>query len=82
MGIDLENTSTASDIEAAQDVYFAVQIGITLQAALEEQEVKNPFKTLEDKEVDTWIIIDGSVTGIETLLNIMTIALQDGRESN
>ena len=55
---------------------------MTLQAALEEQEIKNLFKTLEDKKANTQTVIDGSVTGIETLLNIITITLQDGRESN
>jgi len=55
---------------------------MTLQAALEEQEIKNPFKTLEDKEVNTWTVINSLVIGIKTLLNIMTIALQDRRENN
>ena len=44
--------------------------------------MENPFETLEDKKANTWIVIDGSVTGIETLLNIMTIASQDNKESN
>ena len=44
--------------------------------------MENPFKTLEDKEADTQIVIDGSVMGIKTLLNIIIIASQDGRESD
>ena len=55
---------------------------MTLQAALKEQEIKNLFKTLEDKEVDTQTVIDGSVMGIKTLLDTITIALQDKREDN
>ena len=55
---------------------------MTLQAALKEQEIKTPFKTLKEKEVDTQIVINGLVTGIKTPLDIMIIALRDGRESN
>ena len=55
---------------------------MTLQVTLKEQEMENPFKTPEDKEVDTQIVIDGSMMGIETPLDIITIALQDKRESN
>ena len=44
--------------------------------------MKNPFKTPEDNEADIWTVIDGLVTGIETLLDMMTIASQDGRENN
>ena len=44
--------------------------------------MENLFETLEDKEVDIWIVIDSSVTGIETLLDTITITLQNGRESN
>ena len=55
---------------------------MTLQAALKEQEIKNPFKTLKDKEANTETVIDSLIMGIETLLNIMTIALQDRRENN
>ncbi len=44
--------------------------------------MENLFETLEDKEVDTQIVIDSSVTGIKTLLNTMTIISQDGRESD
>ena len=47
-----------------------------------EIKAKNPFKTLKDKEIDTGIVIDNSVMGIETLLDIMIITLQDGKESN
>jgi len=45
-------------------------------------ELENLFKTLEDKKANTKIVIDKSVMGIETLLDIMTITLQDKRESN
>ena len=55
---------------------------MTLQAALEEQEIKNLFKTLENKEVNIWTVIDRLVTGIEILLDMMIIALQNKRESN
>ena len=44
--------------------------------------MENLFKTLEDKEVDIWIVIDGLVMGIKTLLDIITITLQDGKESD
>jgi hypothetical protein len=53
-----------------------------LQAALEEAKIENPFKTPKDKEADTKIVTNDLVMGIETPLNIMTITLQDGRESN
>ena len=44
--------------------------------------MENLFKTLEDKKADTWIVIDSSMMGIKTLLDIITITSQDGRESN
>src|SRR5277367_6977015 len=44
--------------------------------------MESPFKTLEDTEADTEIVIDDLVTGIETPLDTMTIASQDGRESD
>ena len=44
--------------------------------------MENPFKTPEDKKVDTWTVIDSLVTGIKTLLDIITIASQNKRESN
>ena len=44
--------------------------------------MENPFESLEDTKAETKIVIDGSVTGIETLLDMMSIALQDGRESD
>jgi len=53
-----------------------------LQAALEEQEMENLFKTPKDNKVNIWIVIDSSVMGIETLLDIMTIALQYKREND
>ena len=49
---------------------------------MEEIKIKNLFKTLEDKEVNTKIVIDDLVIGIKTLLNIITITSQDKRESN
>ncbi len=61
-------------------MYFVVKAKETLQAVLEEME--NPFKTLKDKEVNTETVINGSITRIETPLDIMTIILQDGRENN
>jgi len=36
----------------------------------------------EDTKAETETVIDDSVMGIETPLNIMSIALQDRRESN
>ena len=44
--------------------------------------MENLFKTPKDKEVDTEIVIDNLVMGIETPLHTITIALQDRRESN
>jgi len=44
-----------------------------LQVALEE--IKNPFKTLKDKKINTEIVINSLVMGIEILLDIMTIVL-------
>ena len=40
------------------------------------------LKLLEDTEAKTKIVIDDLVIGIETLLDMMFIALQDGRESD
>ena len=71
-----------SNIKAAQNAYFVIKTEMTLQAALEEAKIKNLFKTPKDIEADTEIVINNSAAGIETLLNIMTIALQDGRESD
>ena len=42
---------------------------------MEEQKIKDLFKTPEDKEADIWIVINSSVIGIETLLNMITIIL-------
>ena len=53
-----------------------------MQAALEKAEMENPFKTPEDEKVNTETIINKSVTGIETPLDTITIALQDKRERN
>ena len=44
--------------------------------------MENLFKTPEDNKADIWTVIDSLVIGIETLLDIITIALQDGRESD
>ncbi len=48
---------------------------MTLWAALEEIELENPFETPKNKEADTKTVTDNLVTGIETLLDMMTIAL-------
>ncbi len=40
------------------------------------------LESLEDIEAETEIVINDLVMGIETLLNIISITLQDGRESN
>ena len=56
-------------------MYFAIKARKTLQAVLEEVKIKNLFETPEDKEANTWTVIDGSVTGIKTLLNTITIVL-------
>ncbi len=44
-----------------------------VQATLDE--IENLFKSLEDIKAETKTVIDDSVTGIETLLNIMSIVL-------
>ncbi len=44
--------------------------------------MENLFETLKDKEINTKIVIDNLVMGIETPLDIITIALQNGTESN
>ncbi len=44
--------------------------------------MENLFELLKDTKVETETVIDNSVTGIETLLDMMSIALQDGKESN
>ena len=44
-----------------------------MQAILDEME--KLLKSSKDIEVETEIVIDNSVMGIETLLNIMSIAL-------
>jgi hypothetical protein len=64
-----------SNIKAVENLYFAKRAKRTLQAALEEAKMENPFKTLKDIEIDTETVIDNSVMGIETLLDIMTITL-------
>ena len=51
-----------------------------IQATLDKME--NLFKSLEDTKAETKIVINGLVTGIETLLNTMSITSQDGKESN
>ena len=71
-----------SDMKAAKNLYFAEKVKRTLQAALEEAKIKNPFKTPEDIKANIKIIIDNSVVGIETLLDIMTITLQNKREND
>ena len=71
-----------SDIRTVKNIYFAVKAKRILQVTLKEQEIKNPFKTLKDKKANTEIVINKSMTGIETLLDMMTITSQNGRESN
>ena len=44
--------------------------------------MENPFKSLEDTKAETKTVIDGSVIGIETPLDMIFIASQDGRESD
>ena len=51
-----------------------------VQATLDEME--NILESPKDTEVKTKIVIDNSVTGIETPLDTMSIASQDGKESN
>ena len=51
-----------------------------VQATLDE--IKEPLKSLEDTKAETKTVIDNLVTGIETPLDMMFIASQDGRESN
>ena len=80
--INLDNIDTYSDIEAVQYMYFAERVGKILQATLEEVEIENLFKTLKDIEADTKTVMDDLVAGIETLLDIMTITLQNRRESD
>ena len=51
-----------------------------MQATLDE--IENLFKSLEDIEAETETVIDNLVTGIKTLLDMMSITSQDGKESN
>ena len=51
-----------------------------MQATLDK--IKELLELLEDTEAETKTVIDDSVTGIETLLDIMFITSRDGRESN
>ena len=51
-----------------------------MQATLDK--IENLFKSLKDIKAETKTVIDNSVTGIKTLLDTMSIALQDDRESN
>jgi hypothetical protein len=64
-----------SNIKAIENLYFTKKAGRTLQATLEEAKIENLFKTPKDKEADTEIVMDDLVMGIETLLDMMTIAL-------
>jgi len=49
-----------------------------MQATLDE--IKSLFKSLENTKTETEIVIDGLVTGIKTLLDMMFITSQNGRE--
>ena len=51
-----------------------------MQATLDE--IEKSLKLLKDIEAETETVIDDLVMGIETPLDTMSIALQDGRESN
>ncbi len=51
-----------------------------VQVTLDKME--NPLELPEDTKAETETVIDGLVTGVETLLDIMSITLQDGRENN
>src|SRR6266702_4525237 len=53
---------------------------MAIQATLDEME--SLFESPEDTKAETKTVMDNSVMGIETLLDIMSIASQDGRESN
>jgi len=44
--------------------------------------IKSLFKSLEDIKAETKTVTDNSVTGINILLNIMSITLQVSKESN
>jgi len=44
--------------------------------------MEKPLKLLKNTKAETETVIDDSVTGVKTLLDIMSITLQDGRESN
>jgi len=44
-----------------------------MQTTLDE--IKKPFKSLEDIKAETKTVIDDSVIGIETLLDTMSITL-------
>jgi len=51
-----------------------------MQVTLDEME--SLFKSLEDIKAETETVIDDLVTRIKTPLDMMFIALQDGRENN
>ena len=53
---------------------------MAMQATLDE--IKELLKSPKNIKAETKTIIDNLVIGIKTLLNIMFITLQDGRESN
>ena len=51
-----------------------------VQATLDE--IEELLKSLEDIKAETKTVINDLVTGIETLLDTMSIVSQDGKESN
>src|SRR6266702_2883297 len=51
-----------------------------VQATLDKME--ELLESLEDTKAETETVIDDSVVGIETPLDTMSIALQNGKESN
>ena len=76
----IENLWGLSSTKAARHRHYATTARTAIQATLDE--IGNLFKSLEDIEAETDIVINSSVVGIETPLGMMFIALQDGRESN
>ena len=44
--------------------------------------MENLFKLLKDEKADTETVMNELIMGIKTLLDMMIITLQDGRENN
>ena len=60
--------------------HYIAMARTVVQITLDEMEKLS--ESLEDIEAEIEIVIDDSVMGIETLLDIMFITSWDGRESN